>query len=109
MLTTSFYSLESLLFLIFTGLVLFGFHLLDLRYSGHCLTNIEDYLFKLARITQKSEYAIFHEAAKKWPVSKVKVEEDFKRYLLEQITPYYVNDFIRKHKYYLDNWRTPNY
>ena len=109
MLDTSVYSLETLLYLIFIALVLYGFHLIDLRYKGPQPATIADYLFKLARIIQVSEHAIFHEAAEDWPVSEKMVEQDFKKYLLEQTIPYYVNDFIRKHKDYLDNWPTPTF
>ena len=109
MLDTSVYSLETLLYLIFIALVLYGFHLIDLRYKGPQPVTIADYLFKLARIIHVSEHAIFHEAALKWPVSEKMVEQDFKKYLLEQTIPYYVNDFIRKHKHYLDNWPTPTF
>ena len=104
---TSVLNLETLLLLIFTGFLVIGFHRLNLRYNGYRPASIEDYLFKLARITQKSEHTIFHEAAGPWPVSETMVEEDFKNYLLDQTIPYYVNDFIRKHKHYVDNWRIP--
>jgi len=62
----------------------------------------EDYLFKIARITGTSEYAIFNKAAETWPVSQAMIEEDFKEYLMKQAVPYYVNDFVRKNKHHVD-------
>ncbi len=62
----------------------------------------EDYLFKIARITGTSEYDIFIKAAETWPVSQAMVGGDFKKYLLHQTVPYYVNDFIRKNKRHID-------
>ena len=60
------------------------------------------YLFKISRLTGKSEYDIFFKAAEDWPVSGRKIEEDFRRYLAHQYTPYYVNDFVRKNKKHID-------
>ncbi len=65
-------------------------------------TSTEDYLFKIARITGTSEYAIFFKAAETWPVVQSMVEEDFKEYLTNQVVPYYVNDFVRKNKHHVD-------
>ncbi len=107
MLNLPFLNLETILLLIFTALFMFGLHRLNLRCNGYRPATVEDYLYKLARITQKSEHEIFHEAAEQWPVSSLTVEEDFKHYLINQIIPYYVNDFIRKNRKYLDSWKTP--
>ncbi len=109
MLNTLLFNLETLLLFVFTALFMFGLHRLNLRCNGYRPASVEDYLYKLARITRKSEHEIFHEAAEQWPVTRIAVEEDFKQYLLNQITPYYVNDFIRKHKRYVDSWKTPPY
>ncbi len=102
-------NLETLLLLLFTIFFILGIHRLNLRYSSCRPATTEDYIYKLAKITQQSEHAIFHEAAGKWPISKLMVENDFKQYLLNQTIPYYVNDFIREHKQYLDKWRIPPY
>ena len=52
---------------------------------------IEDYLYKIARITGKSEFDIFLKSAKEWPITKEKVEEDFKAYLKQQAVPRSLN------------------
>ena len=66
-----------------------------------------DYLYKIARLTNASEYEIFRRSAEDWPVSEAMVKEHFRTYLLEQTTPYYVNAFVRKHKGHIDQLRLP--
>ncbi|MFZ7127421.1 MAG: hypothetical protein ACOWWM_14795 [Desulfobacterales bacterium] len=67
----------------------------------------EDYLYKISRVTGKSEYDIFCKSAEAWPVSIAAVNEDFKDYLTRDTVPYYVNDFIRKNKDRIDALRLP--
>ena len=69
----------------------------------------EDYLYKIARVTGKSEYDVFLKSAEDWPISKVNIDEDFKAYLMGQPVPYYVRDFIRKNKRHIDELRIPRY
>jgi hypothetical protein len=106
-LDTFVWNIDTILLLLLTILAIFGFHRLNLRFNGYRPATTEDYLYKLAKITRKSEYDIFHEAAMKWPISEPMVEKDFKNYLLNQTIPHYVNDFIREHKHYVDKWRLP--
>jgi hypothetical protein len=54
-----------------------------------------EYVFKIARVTGKSEYDVFFKSAEEWPITKEKIEEDFKAYLIDQSVPYYVMDFVR--------------
>ena len=63
---------------------------------------MEDYLYKIARITGKSEYDVFIKSAEEWPITKEKIEADFKVYLMNQSVPYYVRDFVRKNKPHID-------
>jgi hypothetical protein len=70
---------------------------------------MEDYLYKIARVTGKSEYDIFLKSAEEWPISRRKIEEDFKDYLIYQFVPYYVRDFVRKNKEHVDELRIPKY
>lgn len=67
----------------------------------------EDYLYKIARVTGKSEYDIFCKSAENWPVSPEMINKDFKDYLMHHTVPYYVNDFIRKNKDQIDALRVP--
>ena len=75
------------------------------RYGKDRPLSTQGYLFKISRLTGKSEYDIFCKAAENWPVSGEQIERDFNRYLSDQHTPYYVNDFVRKNKKHIDALR----
>ncbi|MBT8356759.1 MAG: hypothetical protein HKO79_12630 [Desulfobacterales bacterium] len=68
------------------------------RYIPYKPLTVPGYIFKITRITDKSEHDVFCKAAEDWPVSKEQIEQDYKRFMLEERVPYYVNDFIRKNK-----------
>ena len=68
---------------------------------------IEDHLYKVARITGKSEYDVFCKSAENWPITGEKIDQDFKAYLLDQRVPYYVVDFVRKNKKHIDELHIP--
>ncbi len=76
--------------------------LLKKRYALDKPVSIPAYLFKISRLTGKSEYDIFCKAAEDWPVSGGQIEQDFHRYMAHQHIPYYVNDFVRKNKKHID-------
>ncbi len=69
---------------------------LDKQFAQKRPFSDEEYLFKMAKIMECSEYDIFFQSAKEWRISKEKTEDDFKEYLLNETLPYYVKDFIRK-------------
>lgn len=71
--------------------------------------SIEDYIFKIARVTGNSEYDVFCKSAEDWPVSQEKIDHDFKTYLNHQIVPHYVNDFVRKNKKHVDELHLPRF
>lgn len=62
------------------------------------LISDEEYLAYMATDTNCSEYDLFLLAAKKWQVSILQIEDDFKRYLIVGILPHYVRDFVRKNR-----------
>ncbi|MEJ2283013.1 MAG: hypothetical protein P8X85_05425, partial [Desulfobacterales bacterium] len=68
---------------------------------------VQGYLFKIRRITGKSEFEIFHKAAEDWPVSDNQIEIDFNTYMAFENTPYYVNHFVRKNQKHLDKLHLP--
>ena len=68
---------------------------------------IEDQLYKISRITGKSEYDVFCKSAENWPITGEKIDQDFKSYLLHQRVPYYVVDFVRKNKKHIDELHIP--
>ena len=75
------------------------------RYSQGQPINMQSYLFKISRLTGKSEYDIFCKAAEDWQVSGEQIDQDFNRYVSDQSIPYYVNDFVRKNKKHIDELR----
>ena len=62
------------------------------------LISDEEYLASVATGMNCSEYDLFLVAAKKWRVSILQIEDDFKRYLIDGILPHYVRDFVRKNR-----------
>jgi uncharacterized protein (DUF2236 family) len=102
------FQIETVFILAAAALLLQLVQLLNRQMTGDTRENrTEDYLYKMARITGASEYEIFQKSAEEWPVSDTLVEQHFKEYLRHQATPYYVNDFIRKHKQQIDNLKLP--
>jgi len=45
-----------------------------------------------------SEYDIFVKSGKKWNFSEMKIEHDFKNYLLKNEIPFYVRDFLKEQR-----------
>ena len=70
---------------------------------------MEFYLYKIARLTGKSEYDVFCKSAEGWPVTKARIEQDFKRYLCNQSVPYYVQNFVRINKKHIDELHIPQF
>ena len=68
---------------------------------------LESYIFKIARVTGKSEYDVFCKSAESWPIDHERIEQDFRAYLLHQRVPYYVADFVRKNKKHIDELHIP--
>jgi hypothetical protein len=80
---------------------------LDKRIIREQQLTTEDYLYKIARVTGKSEYKVFCKSAESWPITCERIEQDFKAYLLDQSVPYYVTDFVRKNKKQIDELHIP--
>ena len=71
--------------------------------------SMEEYLFKIARVTGHSEYDVFCKSAEDRPVSRERIEEDFARYLQQASVPHYVNDFVRRNKEHIDELHMPRF
>ncbi len=67
----------------------------------------QEYLWKLKQITGKSEYELFHIAAREkgWP--DYHVERHFKRYLEDQTLPEYVKEFLADGQEFINQYRPP--
>ena len=91
------------------GMLLRAFCCLNKNFSRSRPLTIEDYLFKISRVTGKSEYDIFCKSAENWQVSRETIDQDFKRYLDYQSVPHYVADFVRKNKKHIDALHMPRF
>lgn len=107
MLTNINIPVETVLLMALGALALQMFNRQTCRLIGRQCASAEDYLYKIARITGHSEYAIFRKSAEQWPVSRRTIDRDFKNYLIHQQTPHYVNDFIRKNRRHIDELKLP--
>ena len=65
----------------------------------------QEYLWRLKQITGKSEYDIFQIAAEEKGWTGDFVEKHFKRYLVDQTLPIYVQQFIEDGKAYIEAYR----
>lgn len=59
-------------------------------------------LFYISLTTGRSEYDLFHKSAEGWSVSNDRIEQDFKKYMSEQVLPHYAQDFVRKNRGQVD-------
>ena len=97
------------------GLVMFGTMLYNAfvrfpkKIDQNKTPSMEFYLYKISRVTGKSEYDVFCKSAEDWPVSRAKIDQDFKKYLGHQEIPHYVTDFVRKNKEHIDELRIPQF
>ncbi len=62
----------------------------------------KDSLYDISLKTGRTEYDLFNHSAKEWSVSDKVIDKDFKRYMSDQITPYYARDFVRKNRIHID-------
>jgi hypothetical protein len=92
--------------LFFRALLLELYQWLKRLFHGRTMT-MEDYIYKIARVTGNSEYEIFCKSAESWPINEEKIERDFSVYLSDRTVPYYVIDFIRKNKKHIDELHIP--
>ena len=63
----------------------------------------EDSLYDISLKTGRTEYDLFNKSAKEWSVSDKVMDKDFKRYMSDQVTPYYAKDFVRKNRAHIDD------
>ena len=66
------------------------------------LRAMEDSLYKISLASGRTEYDLLHKSAEIWSVPGDKIDQDFKIYMADQVTPYYAKDFIRKNQEHLD-------
>jgi len=66
------------------------------------LIAMEDSLYEISLATDRTEYDLLCKSAEEWSVSGDRIDQDFKRYMMDQVLPHYAKDFVRKNKIHLD-------
>ena len=59
-------------------------------------------LYNISLATGRTEYDLFCQSAGDWSVPATRIDQDFKRYMTDQVMPYYVKDFIRRNQAHID-------
>ena len=109
MISLIYYGMIAACILVLTALLFRTVARLDKKSSRDKSDSMEDYLFKIARVTGHSEYDVFCKSAEAWPVTREKIEHDFSNYLRHQNIPHYVNDFVRRNKDHIDELHIPRF
>jgi hypothetical protein len=63
---------------------------------------MENSLYKISLATGRTEYELLHKSAENWSVSGARIDQDFTRYMADQVMPYYAKDFVRKNQAHID-------
>jgi len=58
--------------------------------------------YEISIVTGRTEYDLFCKSAEAWSVSGDRIDQDFNRYLTDQVMPHYAKDFVRKNQIHLD-------
>jgi len=69
---------------------------LNQKFAARRPISDEEYLAMEARAKSTSEYEIFRLAARPWHISTLRVDDDFRDYLIGGLLPHYVRDHIRR-------------
>ena len=109
MISLIYYALIVACTLVLTGVLFRTIGRLEAKNRQDSSLSMEDYLFKISRITGHSEYDVFFKSAEDWPVSKEKIEQDFSNYLQHRNIPHYVNDYVRRNKKDIDELHLPRF
>ena len=109
MISLIYYGILAACVLVLTAILFQKISRMDKKREREKPISMEDYLYKISRVTGHSEYDVFCKSAEAWPVSREKIEEDFTRYLQQQDIPHYVNDFVRRNKKHIDELHMPHF
>jgi len=109
MIALVYYGMIAACILVLTGILFRTILRLEKKSVQDKLPSMEEYLFKISRITGHSEYDVFCKSAEAWPVSREKIEQDFTKYIQQQSVPHYVNDFVRRNKNHIDELPIPRF
>ena len=109
MISLIYYAMIVACILVLTGVLFRTIKRLEAKSRQVRSLSMEDYLFKISRVTGHSEYDVFCKSAEDWPVSREKIKQDFSNYLQHQNIPHYVNDFVRRNKKHIDELHLPRF
>lgn len=59
-------------------------------------------LYTISLATGQTEYDLFRKSAEGWSVSAERIDQDFIRYMADQVMPHYAQDFVRKNRTHID-------
>ena len=59
-------------------------------------------LYNISLATGQTEYDLFCKSAEDWSISDHRIDQDFKRYMIDESLPYYVKDFVRRNLEHID-------
>ena len=59
-------------------------------------------LYMISLATGQTEYDLFYKSAEGWSVSAERIDQDFKKYMADQVMPHYAQDFVRKNRTHID-------
>ena len=88
--------------LLLVGYLFWVFYLKYKKDGQADLLAMENSLYKISLATGRTEYELFHKSAEGWSVAGHRIDEDFKRYMADQVLPYYARDFVRKNHKHID-------
>jgi len=66
------------------------------------LIAMQDSLYEISLATGRTEYDLFCISAEEWSIPSERIDQDYKRYMIEQVMPHYAKDFARKNQTHLD-------
>ena len=62
----------------------------------------KDSFYEISIATGRTEYDLFHKSAEQWSLSGDRIDQDYNRYMIDQVMPHYAKDFVRKNQNHLD-------
>jgi hypothetical protein len=68
--------------LLLIGVCFQSLFLLRKKFMSDKPVTMEDYIYKISKVTGESEYDVFCKSAEGWPICSAKIDEDFRDYLL---------------------------
>jgi len=88
--------------LLLMGYLFWNLHRKSQKDSRAELVAMKDSFYEISIATGRTEYDLFCKSAEAWSVSGDRIDQDFNRYMIDQVMPHYAKDFVRKNQNHLD-------